>query len=400
MTNSKTKKVMNTGLFRLPIKFFLIIVLVLGIQFSADLYISVRSTMTWWIIIPMASAIAFLITFYTVPAIVKVSNSKNLFAAPIGRSSHNSEVPNLGGIAIFLGFILASILIAGVWFTSDVFYILAGLLIVLFIGLRDDLLALSAEKKFTLQLFAVFVFTIFAEIRVDKVFFMFKSEDFGYLFAILFTAYVFLLLINGFNLIDGIDGLASGVGMLASLAFGIFFLRAGLIVYSAISFSLLGSLMAFFIFNFFGTRNKIFLGDTGSMLIGTIISILAVKFINLRGIQQANGGIAHAPIILFGILIIPVYDTLRVFTLRILQGRSPFSADRQHIHHKLLDLGLSHRKATLILLGANIFFIFLSYFFQKLGNIQMIIIILSLCIIMSSTLSRLAAIYSIAKNPA
>ena len=340
-----------------------------------------------WILIIVIFLFAFGITFYVIPKMINVANLRNIYAKPNERTSHYKDTPNIGGFAIFLAFILSSILIAGSLFKTEMFYIIAALTIIFFTGIKDDLIAISPSKKLIAQILAAFILTIFADIRIGNLFYILNFGYISYLVSIFLTIFIFIFIINGFNLIDGIDGLSSGAGILSSLVFGIFFLKIGNSVYSLICFSFLGTLTAFFIFNFFGTKNKTFLGDSGSMLIGIVISIMAIKFINSTEIIS-NYFIEQNVSIAIGVLILPIYDTLRVFTLRIFQGKSPFKADKQHLHHNLLNLELSHIHATLILLSTNIFFIIMSYSFQSMGNLKIIIIMFTLCILLSYILKR------------
>jgi UDP-N-acetylmuramyl pentapeptide phosphotransferase/UDP-N-acetylglucosamine-1-phosphate transferase len=193
-------------------------------------------------------------------------------------------------------------------------------------------------------------------------------------------------LINGFNLIDGVDGLASGIGILVSMFLGLWFLLSGHYTYAVLCFSLLGSLSAYFIFNVFGNKNKIFMGDTGSMIIGLIISIFTIKFLEFENQAASNLQFSAAPALAFGLLIIPLFDTLRIIILRIRNGESPFKADRNHVHHNLLKLGYSHLKVTSLTIIINLLFIIMALSLQRLGSVVLILITLSLAVILSTWL--------------
>jgi UDP-N-acetylmuramyl pentapeptide phosphotransferase/UDP-N-acetylglucosamine-1-phosphate transferase len=173
------------------------------------------------------------------------------------------------------------------------------------------------------------------------------------------------VIINSFNLIDGVDGLAGSLGFMATSVLGLYFLKVELMPYAILSFSLAGSLAAFLVFNF--QPAKIFMGDTGSLLIGLICSILVIKFINVSTPSNVQFPIEASPAIGFAVLMIPLLDTLRVFAIRIFYRRSPFSPDRNHVHHLLLDRGLSHQSITILLVGINILFIALAYIGRSLG---------------------------------
>jgi UDP-N-acetylmuramyl pentapeptide phosphotransferase/UDP-N-acetylglucosamine-1-phosphate transferase len=186
----------------------------------------------------------------------------------------------------------------------------------------------------------------------------------------IFTLFTIIVVTNSFNLIDGVDGLAGSLGLLTTLVFGTYFYIIGDLAFSVMAFSLSGSLISFLIYNF--SPAKIFMGDTGSLLLGLINSILVIKFINIASLPDGPMTLEAAPAIGFAILIIPLLDTLRVFSLRILNRRSPFSPDRNHIHHFLLDLGLNHKQITLACVSANVVFIVLAYFLRNLGTTAVI----------------------------
>jgi UDP-N-acetylmuramyl pentapeptide phosphotransferase/UDP-N-acetylglucosamine-1-phosphate transferase len=181
-----------------------------------------------------------------------------------------------------------------------------------------------------------------------------------------------LIIINGINLIDGIDGLASGVGILISFVLGLWFYMTGNIACAVMCTALAGALIAFFNFNVFGKKNKIFLGDTGSLTTGLVLGVLVVRFLQLEPSVKGIAVINNAPSFATSLFMLPLFDTLRVFSIRIVQGKSPFKADHQHIHHRLLALGFSHLKSTVILLLVNLSFIIVCYLMQDLGNIILI----------------------------
>ena len=326
---------------------------------------------------------AFVITWFTVPSIVNISRLKNLCDKPNGRTSHFSATPTLGGIAIFIALVLSTVIFAGTYFKFELRYIISGLIIIFFVGIKDDILIIAPMKKLAGQIFAVILIVVFAKIRITDLYGLFHIEHLPYIASILLTVFVFIVIINGFNLIDGIDGLASGIGILVSAVFGIWFWITGNIGYTIFSFSFVGTLAAFFWFNVFGKKNKIFLGDTGSMIIGFVMGVLACRFLQLELVREGVTKIPSAPTVVCGVLIVPLFDSLRVFILRIKQGKSPFKADHQHIHHRLLQLGCTHLQATLILIGVNIIFIVLSYSLRDIGIVWLMGVIVGLACIMS-----------------
>jgi UDP-N-acetylmuramyl pentapeptide phosphotransferase/UDP-N-acetylglucosamine-1-phosphate transferase len=250
-------------------------------------------------------------------------------------------------------------------------------------GIKDDILIINPWKKLAGQIIAALIISVLADIRITHLFGLLGIDQLPYIVSILLTILVLLVIINGFNLIDGIDGLASGIGILTSSVFGIWFWMTGNIAYTILSFSFTGSLLAFFSFNVFSNKNKIFLGDTGSLVTGLVIGVLACSFLQLESTAEGVADIQSSPAFAFGILIVPLFDTLRVFALRIIQGKSPFVADRQHIHHRLLQLGITHLQATLILVSVNMFFIALCYLLQGIGIIGLMAVVLGLATLLS-----------------
>jgi UDP-GlcNAc:undecaprenyl-phosphate/decaprenyl-phosphate GlcNAc-1-phosphate transferase len=329
---------------------------------------------------------AFVLTWFIIPSVVSISRLKNLCSKPNIRTSHINDTPNLGGIAVFIGLVLSTVICAGTYFVYELKYLISGLIIVFFVGIKDDILIIAPLKKLAGQIFAVALIAVFADIRINDLYGLFGINQIPYIPSILLTIFVFIVIINGFNLIDGIDGLASGIGILTSSVFGVWFYRTGHIACAILSFSFVGALASFFWFNVFSKKNKIFLGDTGSMLTGFVIGILACRMLRFDLSAPGTAYFESAPAVVFGVLVIPLFDSLRVFFLRVKQGRSPFKADRQHLHHRLLETGRTHLQATLIMISVNVFFIILSFALQNIGIIWLMIVMLGLASLMSHVL--------------
>lgn len=341
-----------------------------------------------WVLVVTGFIISFLLTFITIPTIVKISRHKKLFDIPNERTSHSSAVPVLGGLAIFAG-ITTAIVICTLPADSDMIkFVLGALIVLFFLGLKDDILIVDPKIKLLVQIFASSIVVILGDIRITDMHSTFGIDGISYVPSVLFTIFLFVTLINGFNLIDGVDGLSSGSGILASLALGIWFIITDHYSSAVLSFSLTGTLAAYFIFNVFGKQNKIFMGDTGSMITGLVVSVLIVHFLEFENFVSSDYQFVSTPAIAFGLLILPLFDSLRVFILRILDGHSPFKADRNHVHHLLLELGLSHLKATLILIIINIFFIVIVYSLQFIGNIPLVLLTLLLASFLSYLLNQ------------
>ena len=314
----------------------------------------------------LSSALAFLITYFAIPPIIKVAKDKKLFDEPDERKVHKSVIPTLGGLGIFAGFIIATLMGVPTHMSNELQYFLAAAMVIFFLGIKDDILVLSPTKKFIGQLIAAGIIIRFGGIEINNLHGFLGINEISHISSYILTAFTIIVITNSFNLIDGVDGLAGSLGLLTSMVFGVYFFITGELMYSVMALSLAGALVAFLIYNF--SPAKIFMGDTGSLLIGLLNSIFAIKFMAVAAKPEVALPLLSAPAIAFAILIVPLFDTLRVFSLRIINRRSPFSPDRNHIHHFLLDLGLSQRMITVVCVTANIVFIGLAYVLRSQGT--------------------------------
>jgi UDP-GlcNAc:undecaprenyl-phosphate/decaprenyl-phosphate GlcNAc-1-phosphate transferase len=319
----------------------------------------------------LSGGLAFLITFFSIPVIIEVAKDKKLFDEPDERKVHKAVIPTLGGLGIFAGFIVASLLGVPSSVPPVFQYFVAAIMVIFFLGIKDDILILSASKKFIGQLVAAAIIIKFGGIQINNMHGFLGLHIIPHTASILLTLFTIVVITNSFNLIDGVDGLAGSLGLLTSSIFGAYFLATSQLMYAVMAFSLVGSLIAFLIYNFYPA--KIFMGDTGSLLIGLLNSVFVIKFIAIAADPSFGLPLQSAPAIGFAILIVPLFDTLRVVTIRIISRRSPFSPDRNHIHHFLLDLGYSHRKVTLTCIGSNILFIAFSYLLRFTGTTMVIL---------------------------
>ncbi len=313
----------------------------------------------------LSIAISFTITFFSIPAIITVSERKKLFDIPDERKIHHAPIPSLGGLGIFAGFILSCLVTLRFQLAAEFQYFFAAAFVIFFLGVKDDILIISPIKKFIGQVLAAFLIIYKGGVQIKSMHGFLGIYELPDMFSLLLTYFTIIVIVNSFNLIDGIDGLAGSLGLMSLTIFGFYFLKIESYSYSILSFATAGSVAAFLIFNF--QPAKIFMGDTGSMLIGLINAILVVKFINVADVPESSFPLVAAPAIGFALLMVPLLDTLRVFAIRIFNRRSPFSPDRNHVHHLLLDKGLSHRAITLTLVSINFAFILAVYFARDLG---------------------------------
>jgi len=302
---------------------------------------------------------------------------KRLFDEPGDeRKLHKRMVPTIGGIIIFAGTLFSFAL----WFPSDKVdlnslrgsvsdfkYLVATVLILFFVGVKDDIIGTAPIKKLVAHVIVGMILVQMAQIKLTSlhgIFGITQLPEWGCVFVSLFT---YIVVVNAFNLIDGVDGLAAGIGVISSLAFATWFYIAGDLVMAALAVALAGSLVSFLIFNF--NPAKIFMGDSGSLSIGLIICILAIKMVQCDSISaMVPSPLAYVskPIFAMCVLVYPLVDTLRIFIYRTVRGISPFSADRNHLHHLLIDGGCSHKQTVLIIYCFNIFMITLCILLRNL----------------------------------
>lgn len=331
----------------------------------------------------LSLGLAFIIVFKSIPTIVHIAKLKKLCDEPNGRTSHITSIPTLGGLAIIAGILISTLLFINNSLLPGFQYIIAAIIIIAFIGLKDDILVISPEIKLAGQLIASLIIALFGEIRFTSLHGFLGIYEIDYISSIILTVFVIVVFINSFNLIDGIDGLASGVAILCSLVFGVWFYLTGNYELTIIAMALIGATSAFFIYNISKGKNKIFMGDTGALILGLVVAIFAIRFNELNIANTSSFAISSAPAVSFSILIIPLFDTVRVFIIRIYKRKSPLYPDKNHIHHKLLEMGFSHIKATLYIISANIIFIILGFTLSSLNIISLMLINMAFALILS-----------------
>ena len=342
--------------------------------------------------IAVAFVVAVIFNFYAIPVIIRIAREKKLFDVPDKRKNHVLAVPTLGGLGIFATISAVSLTFIntcgmnGGGITNSLTSlppIIAGFTIIFFIGMKDDLLNISALKKLIAEFIALFILIVVGDVRLDSMQGMFYINELSYPVSVVLSLFAGIVIINAFNLIDGIDGLAASIAMLGSFVFGSYFLAAREWEYAVFAFIILGSVIPFFAYNAFGNTNKIFMGDTGSLILGFAMTVLIFRFNEMNASKIFSPLFSAGPALSFAVIILPMFDTLRVFVIRIYRGGSPFKADHRHIHHVLLDLGFTHLQTTLILVIVNIAFILFAYFFNFLGNSLLMYIMLSVAVALS-----------------
>jgi len=305
--------------------------------------------------------VALAVSLGSIPIIIRVAKMKHLMDMPNGRSVHENNIPTLGGIAIFAALVIPVLLFSDFSGNVGINFVIGSVILLFFIGVKDDILVVSPTKKLVFQILAALIVIIVADIRIKSFYGIFGLFEIPFIPSVLFTLFVYIVIINSFNLIDGIDGLAGGIGFIVALTFGIWFFLSRNAAMATLAVSLAGALMGFLYFNFSGKR-KIFMGDTGSLIIGFIIATLAIKFIDLNKLYISEYyAIKNAPIVAVLVLSTPLFDTLRMVLVRLLSGKSPFHADKNHIHHILLKFRFSHKESSFMLYLFNILIIILAF---------------------------------------
>jgi UDP-GlcNAc:undecaprenyl-phosphate GlcNAc-1-phosphate transferase len=322
-------------------------------------------------LIILGSFLSFIVCFYAIPLIIFIANEKKLFDKPDDRKIHINRVSSLGGLGIFAGFIMALLLCNDITNSVQAFqFIVASFMVVFFFGIKDDILVLSPLKKIIGQLITALILVFKARLIISDMHGFLTIGTINQTTSYFLSIFTIIVVMNAYNLIDGVDGLAGIVGVITSGFFGLFFFINGDFFYSLIGFAFASSLLGFLIYNY--SPAKIFMGDTGAMLNGVVNAILVIHFIETAQ-ESKIFPIASSPAMGFGVLIMPLLDTLRVFFIRMIHGRSPFSPDRNHLHHLLLDRGMNHKKVTLIIASSCIFFIFFTYKLLQFGTTLVIL---------------------------
>lgn len=316
---------------------------------------------------------SFVITFKAVPSIIYISEIKKYYDEPDGkRKFHRNIVPTLGGVAMFAGFLIACGTLSGQYSPHYFSPLVASLLILFFLGVKDDILVLCSKKKLAGQVIAAGIIVFAGGIKVPGLDGLFSITNFPAYAGELFSIFAIIIIINAYNLIDGVDGLAGMVSLMGALIFGVWFLAGGHYAEAILCFSLVGALGGFLRYNF--EPAKIFMGDTGSQLIGFVMAVAGFRLMELNATTTVF--MLDAPaVFVFSVMIIPMFDTIRVIIIRLYRGVSPLKADCRHLHHSMLRLGLRHSSIALTLSCFNLIIVASGLYFGS-GNVYIYFIAL------------------------
>jgi UDP-GlcNAc:undecaprenyl-phosphate GlcNAc-1-phosphate transferase len=337
------------------------------------------------------------------PQIIAIAVKKKLFDIPLeSRRVHKQLVPQFGGIALFLAFLFTYTIFIPAAMLPQANIIIAASLIVFLTGLKDDILAIGPLAKFIPQVFSALLLILAGGFRIDNLHGVLGIYELPAIAGLLLTLVFVVGIVNAFNLIDGIDGLAGTIGSICMLMFALLFHQAEAPMWSLMALSLAAALLGFLYYNI--TPAKIFMGDCGSLFLGLMAAVFSIRYLNIGAAEPlavgateplasgaANGGWRIAMVA--ALLMVPVFDTLRVFALRLRKGSSPFTADDNHLHHRLLAMGLNHVRATSILSGCTILFITLSWSMRAM-NVNLILLTLILTALIGNEILAFIAVRS------
>ena len=306
------------------------------------------------IIIPFFTAL--LLVGWIHPRLVKIALLKNIVDNPDARKLQRTPVPVLGGVAVFFGVVIAIGCMSSVVDCSGLPVVIMAMMAKLYTGTMDDILSLSPGLRFVIEIVVVLLLIFVGGYCIDDFHGLWNIGRFSYWCAVPLTVVAAVGIINAINLVDGVNGLSSGYCIMACLIFGTLFFLAGEAPMTILAAVSVGALIPFFLHNVFGKTSKMFIGDGGTLVMGVVMSVFVIAILQngSRVAAYVNPNVGLVPFTL-AVLSVPVFDTLRVMSTRILKGTSPFRPDKTHLHHMFIDLGCSHVATTLAILGVNMF---------------------------------------------
>ena len=341
----------------------------------------------------------FAITYYLTPVIINVVKVRRLFEKRNERSSHTNMVPSFGGVSFFIVFVLALSFAEQFFVSGRAYYMIPAALIIFMIGLKDDLTGVGPKNKITGQVMATSILFLSSDFQITELWDFIGIHHIFLWVSIPLSFAVVIFFINAFNLIDGIDGLSASLATFFFSFFGIFSFYREEYTLMMVCFAFVGMFLAFLRYNL-STDKKIFMGDTGSMFIGFILSALVIEVMSSDYNVYVNTMYAsNVPHLLIGVLYIPVFDSIRIFIARASEGKSPFAPDRTHIHHLLMDYhGWNHRKTSTMIVLLNVGILLLVWQTCVLAPQWVVVIVLfGIGIILSLYLRNLRRIIEVRK---
>lgn len=293
-------------------------------------------------------AFAMIVTIALIPVWISVCRKWRLFDEPDSRKHHLTLTPSMGGIAIFCGIFCSFLVFGQATEHMKLQYLLGSVLILFFTGFFDDLINVNHYKKLVMQSASAIV-AFYGGFRLQHLGGLFGIDEIPLLLQLPLTLWLVVLFTNAYNFVDGVDGLAGGIGVIMTSAFGALFYHYGIYDFAILSFCITGALLGFLYFNF--SPAQIFMGDTGSLVIGFTTAIMGIELLQAGSVHTTE---VIPPSYIAAVLFIPLYDFARVIILRSLNGTSPFKADRNHIHHMILNHRFGHRSVVFLMAGFHL----------------------------------------------
>ncbi|WP_315016780.1 MraY family glycosyltransferase [Capnocytophaga leadbetteri] len=342
-----------------------------------------------WFTAVFVFLLSFSVAYFALPSVIYVVKQKNLMDSPNERSSHKEKTPTLGGISFFVSIVFTLMVFRPFDIDQVGINILSGVGVLFFVGLKDDLVGVKPSTKIIGQIIATLMLFFSTDLKITTLDGFLNITDIPYWTSVFISCAIVMAIVNSYNLIDGINGSASMVGMVIFSGFAYVFYDAEMYYYFLLSILCIGFLLAFLRYNL-SNKKRVFMGDTGSMIVGFILAVLAIKFFALdtTSLESAVINPANKVWVLLSIIFIPFFDTTRVFTTRIIRHGKPFKADRSHIHHVFIDyLKLSHAKASILLASINLsVFIVILCLNTYLSSLWLGVLLTSIFIILSALL--------------
>ena len=342
-----------------------------------------------WFTAVFVFLLSFSVAYFALPSVIYVVKQKNLMDSPNERSSHKEKTPTLGGISFFVSIVFTLMVFRPFDIDQVGINILSGVGVLFFVGLKDDLVGVKPSTKIIGQIIATLMLFFSTDLKITTLDGFLNITDIPYWTSVFISCAIVMAIVNSYNLIDGINGSASMVGMVIFSGFAYVFYDAEMYYYFLLSILCIGFLLAFLRYNL-SNKKRVFMGDTGSMIVGFILAVLAIKFFALdtTSLESAVINPANKVWVLLSIIFIPFFDTTRVFTSRIIRHGKPFKADRSHIHHVFIDyLKLSHAKASILLASINLsVFIVILCLNTYLSSLWLGVLLTSIFIILSAML--------------
>lgn len=335
--------------------------------------------------IVLLGVLAFVVTTLVYPLVLRYAKSHNIVDNPHERKLQRVPVPVMGGIAFFIGIAVATAVAVTVFHYHILIIAFVAMIVMLVIGTMDDIKDLPATLRFIIEIVVIWLMMYVGRIYIDDFHGLWGLQEVDVFWAMPLSIIAGVGILNAINLVDGVDGYCSGYGIFSCSLFGILFFNSGLYMMGCFAIICACAIIPFFFHNVFGKSSKMFMGDGGSLTIGMVLTFFVFCVLSKSSdecAELAAGGVGLIPFCL-AVLGIPVFDTLRVMSMRILRGLSPFSPDKTHLHHIFIEMGFSHVGTTASILMMNIFIVAVWFLSYKLGasiDLQFyIVVILDFC---------------------